>query len=66
MVFFTISEAQLSSPSIWSVIFNAFSNLESKAPKLVNQLMKKATDALTNKCNRLEKTDQGISSDYLP
>lgn len=31
--------------------------IESKAPDFVNQVMKKTTDALTNKWNRLEKTD---------
>ena len=40
--------------------------IESKAPNFVNQLMKKATDALTNKCNLLGEKDQGISSDHLP
>jgi hypothetical protein len=40
--------------------------IESKAPNFVNQVMKKTTDALTNKWNRIEKTDQGISSVHLP
>lgn len=40
--------------------------IESKAPNFVNQVMQKTTDALTNKWNRLEKTDQGISSVHLP
>jgi hypothetical protein len=40
--------------------------IESKAPDFVNQVMKKTTDALTNKWNRLEKTDQGISSVHSP
>ena len=40
--------------------------IASKAPNFVNQLMQKTTDALTNKWNRLEKTDQGISSVHFP
>jgi hypothetical protein len=40
--------------------------IESKAPNFVNQVLKKATDTLTNKWNRIEKTDQGISSVHLP
>jgi hypothetical protein len=41
-------------------------SIESKAPNFVNQVLKKATDTLTNKWNRIEKTDQGISSVHLP
>jgi hypothetical protein len=40
--------------------------IESKAPNFVNQVMQKTTDALTNKWNRLEQADQGISSVHLP
>lgn len=40
--------------------------IESKAPNFVNQVMQKTTDELTNKWNRLEQTDQGISSVHLP
>lgn len=40
--------------------------IETEAPNFVNQVMQKTTDALTNKWNRLEKTDQGISSVHFP
>ena len=40
--------------------------IESNAPNFVNRVIKKATDTLTNKWNRIEKTDQGISSVHLP
>jgi len=40
--------------------------IESNAPNFVNRVIKKATDTLTNKWNRIEKSDQGISSVHLP
>lgn len=36
--------------------------IDSGAPKFPNQLMQKAANALTREGNRLEKTDQGVSS----
>jgi hypothetical protein len=40
--------------------------IEGQAPNFVNQVMQKATDALTDKWTQKEKTDQGISSVHSP
>jgi len=40
--------------------------IESQAPNFVNHVIQKAADALIHPWNRLEKTDQGISSVHLP